>query len=292
MDTSMKEFHGKLAVITGAGSGIGRAIAGYCAREGMQLALADVHPDRLDSVAKELEPAHILTHALDVSDADAFHNFAHRCCSEFGAPHLLFNNAGILKLGPVWSHSYQEWEHFLSVNVMGVVNGLNAFVPAMLDAGKAAHIINTGSIGSLIVAPGMAQYGASKMAVRGITESLAYDLAELKAPISVSLVCPGPVLTSMSDDFLSGETSDGLHDPAAHLMAGEPGFIPPEECAARIFDGIREKRFWIFTHPFNQFLKGKLDAIVRGENPVYEEVTFDKDFTAPVDPGTAHGNLR
>jgi len=271
----MHQYTGKLAVITGAGSGIGRALARRCAREGMQLALVDVRSDRLDSLTTELKPTHTISRALDVSDAKAFQEFAHRCCTELGTPDLLFNNAGILQLGQVWTHSYEAWEHILSINIMGLVNGLNAFVPAMLDAGKPAHIINTGSVGSLVAAPGMAQYGASKMAVRGITESLAYDLAVLEAPICVSLVCPGPVLTSMSDDFLSGETGDGVHDPADHLMAGEAGFISPDECAERIFEGIRQKRFWIFTHPFNEHLKAQTQAIVQGENPVYREVTFD-----------------
>ncbi len=275
----MERFEGKIAVVTGAGSGIGRALAERCAREGMQVAVADIQPDRLATTAAKLEGegARVLARPLDVSDAAAVDEFARQCVSELGTPDLLFNNAGILRVGETWSHSFEEWQKILSINVMGVVNGLNAFLPAMLDEGKPAHIVNTGSVGSLVAAPGMAQYTAAKMAVRGITESLAYDLAAREAPIDVSLLCPGPVLTSISDDLLGIDSGSGDFDPADHLMAGQPGFITPDECVDRVFRAIRERRFWIFTHPFNHYLTSKTQSIVIGDNPVYCEVEFDSD---------------
>lgn len=248
-----------------------------CAREGMRVALVDIQPERLNTVTVELEGqgAQVLARRLDVSDAAELQDFARQCRTDLGTPDLLFNNAGILRIGQTWSHSFEEWQKILSINVMGVVNGLNAFVPLMLEAGKPAHIVNTGSVGSLVAAPGMAQYTAAKMAVRGITESLAYDLAALDAPIDVSLLCPGPVLTSISDELLGIEPGNEGRDPADHLMAGQPGFITPDDCADRVFEAIRERKFWIFTHPFNDYIASMTKAIVEGVNPVYREVEFD-----------------
>jgi NAD(P)-dependent dehydrogenase (short-subunit alcohol dehydrogenase family) len=273
----MDQFDGKLAVITGAGSGIGRALATRCAGEGMRVALADVQEEKLKALSAQLESegTRVFARTLDVSNAVEFKDFSQQCCKELGVPDLLFNNAGILRIGETWTHSFEEWQQILSINVMGVVNGLNAFVPLMLAEGKPAHIVNTGSVGSLVAAPGMAQYTAVKMAVRGITESLAYDLAAREAPIDVSLLCPGPVLTSISDALLGVETGTQEADPADHLMAGQPDFITPDDCADRVFRAIRERRFWIFTHPFNNYISSKTQAILKGENPVYEEVNFD-----------------
>jgi NAD(P)-dependent dehydrogenase (short-subunit alcohol dehydrogenase family) len=274
---TMDQFSGKFAVITGAGSGIGRALALRCAREGMRVALVDVQESKLQSLVAKLEAAgtQVLARALDVSDAAAVTAFAQQCANELGAPDLLFNNAGILRIGETWSHSSEEWQKIFAINVMGVVNGLNAFVPAMLAAGKPAHIVNTGSVGSLVAAPGMAQYTAVKMAVRGITECLAHDLAMRAAPIDVSLLCPGPVLTSIGDELMGIAPGGDEIDPADHMMAGQPDFITPDECAERVFKAIRERRFWIFPHPFNDYLKAKMQAVVDGENPVYQEVVFD-----------------
>ena len=232
---------------------------------------------KLQALRDKLEGdgAEVRAQTLDVSNAADYNAFAQQCIAELGTPDLLFNNAGILRFGDTWSHTGDEWQKILSINVMGVVNGLNAFVPAMLEAGKAAHIVNTGSVGSLVAAPGMAQYTAVKMAVRGITECLAYDLANQGASIDVSLLCPGPVLTSISDELLGIESGSAEVDPADHMMAGQPDFITPDECADRVFKAIRERRFWIFPHPFNDYLTAKTQAVINGENPVYQEVVFD-----------------
>jgi len=273
----MDQFNGNIAVVTGAGSGIGRALARRCGREGMRVALADLHEGRLQHLQEHLEGqgTEVLTCVLDVADAAAYANFAQRVMDELGTPGLLFNNAGILRIGETWTHSSQDWQQIIAINVMGVVHGLNAFVPAMLAAGRPAHIVNTGSVGSLVAAPAMAQYTAVKMAVRGITEALAYDLAAKAAPIGVSLLCPGPVLTAISNDLLGIEAASEEPEPAGHMMAGQPDFIAPDDCAEKVFAAIRENRFWIFTHPFGDYLGDRNAAILRGENPVYSEVRFD-----------------
>lgn len=278
----MKDFKGKTAVVTGAGSGIGMGLAVRCAREGMRVALADLHQGRLDALRAKLESegAEVLTSALDVSDAAAVMAFSMQCQEAFGVPDILFNNAGILRVGETWSHSPDEWRTILNVNVMGVVNGITAFVPPMIDADKPAHVVNTGSVGSLVSAPGMAQYTAAKMAVRGISESLAFDLAARESGVRVSLLCPGPVLTSISDDLMGIEATDEVVAPENHMMAGQPDFITPDDVAQCVFEAIAEDRFWIFTHPLNNYLETIHGAIVEGRNPEYREVVFDANLKA------------
>lgn len=273
----MDQFEDKVAVVTGAGSGIGRALARHCAARGMRLALADIHGGRLEALQRQLEGegATVITRALDVSDAAAFSAFAEQCNEALGCADLLFNNAGILRAGETWGHSAQDWQTMLSINVMGVVNGINAFVPAMLAADKACHVVNTGSVGSLVAAPGMAQYTAAKMAVRGISECLLNDLAAQGADIGVSLLCPGPVLTSISDDLMGIEPAAEVVESEEHSMAGLPDFLTPDEVAQCTFEAIAQRRFWIFTHPFNTYLGSMHQAIVDGQNPAYTEVTFD-----------------
>ncbi|MEE4659935.1 MAG: SDR family NAD(P)-dependent oxidoreductase [Halieaceae bacterium] len=273
----MDSFAGGVAVVTGAGSGIGRALAMECARQGMHVAVADLVSARLKTLGEALESmgVKVLTRELDVSDADAVDSFASDVLTRLGVPRLLFNNAGILQIGETWTQSPASWQRILSINLMGVVHGINAFVPAMLESGEAGHIVNTGSVGSLVVAPGMAQYTASKMAVRGVTESLAYDLATRDAALGVSLLCPGPVLTAISDELMGIAPGDEVVAPTEHLMAGQPDFIAPEQVASRVFEGIQAGKFWIFTHPFAAYLKEEFAAIVAAENPSYREVVFD-----------------
>jgi NAD(P)-dependent dehydrogenase (short-subunit alcohol dehydrogenase family) len=276
----MNEFKGKTAVVTGAGSGIGMGLATRCAREGMRVALADLHEGRLNTLRARLEDegAEVLTCAVDVSDSSGVTAFARQCEEAFGVPDLLFNNAGILRVGEAWSHSPDEWMTMLSINVMGVVNGISAFVPAMIEADKPAHVVNTGSVGSLVSAPGMAQYTAAKMAVRGISESLAFDLAAREAKVGVSLLCPGPVLTSISDDLMGVAATDQVVAPEDHMLAGQPDFITPDDVAQCVFDAISQERFWIFTHPLNRYLETMNSAIVEGRNPEYREVVFDANL--------------
>lgn len=278
----MDNFEGLTAVVTGSASGIGRAIAVKAANVGMNVCIADMNSSALDLLAEELKAKGVSVYAqtLDVSDSAAVKAFASECFSQFKSVELLFNNAGILSLGCAWEQSVEDWERLLSINVMGVVNGINAFLPTMVEAEKEAHVVNTGSVGSLVAAAGMAQYTASKMAVRGITECLSVELQLQQAPIGVSLLCPGPVATNIAEGVITRALGDEasaemIAEAKTATVAGDPNFITPDVCADIVFNAIRENKFWIFTHPFNGYYKGLTEALLNGENPSYSDVEFD-----------------
>lgn len=278
----MNSFKGATAVITGGASGIGRALTLRAAEEGMNLCVADMNSEALQSLADELAGSNIdvFTSTLDVSDAAALQAFADECFARFGSVELLFNNAGILRVGGSWDMTADQWSKMININIMGVVNGVNAFVPKMVELAKPARIVNTGSVGSLVAAPGMGQYTACKMAVRGITECLSLDLQMAEVPIDVSLLCPGPVSTNIADALIE-ETMGPDADPAMvadmkkATVSADPNFITPEECASRAFDAIKNNKFWIFTHPFNQYYRGVCESVLDGKNPEFSQVTFD-----------------
>ena len=278
----MNKFKGLTAVVTGAASGIGRAIATKAAGEGMNLGLVDMDLPALESFAKELEQqgVSVFFQRVDVTDAKAMLDFANSCFERFNTVDLLFNNAGILRVGGAWEQSAEDWQTMLSVNVMGVVNGVNAFLPRILEAGNNAHIVNTGSVGSLVAAPNMGQYTTCKMAVRGLTECLYLELKMQRMPVNVSLLCPGPVSTNIANALIGSFLGDDpdpekLAEVKAATEAADPNFISPQACADTVFDAIREEKFWIFTHPLSGHLHKLTQALVNGENPEYSEVKFD-----------------
>lgn len=279
----MDKFSGLTAVVTGAASGIGRALALKAASEGMSVCLADMNASALDALAEELIGLGARVHAqkVDVSDSDAVQAFSVECYARFGSIELLFNNAGILGLGCGWEQSVDDWDRMLSINVMGVVNGINAFVPRMVQAERKAHVVNTGSVGSLVAAAGMAQYTACKMAVRGISECLSIELQLQQSPVGVSLLCPGPVATNIAEGVItralgSDASREMIEEAKAATVAGDPNFITPGRCAEITFDAVREGRFWIFTHPFSAYYRRLTDSILSGENPRYSDVEFDQ----------------
>lgn len=251
MESAKATFSGGVAVITGAGSGIGEGIARQAAALGMKVVLADVAKARIDAVAKDIEAQGGIALAVvtDVSDPTALDRLAEVTHSTFGDVQLLINNAGIETLGFTWELSAQAWEKILNVNIHGVIHGVRAFVPAMITSGKPAYIANVASIGALGMMPIQTSYVLSKHAVLSFTESLYLEMELKQAPIQVSVIMPGPVSTRIFHD--SQVIPDPLiahHQAAMRTMLEQAG-ISGTEAAKRILTQIAAGEFWVSTHP-------------------------------------------
>ena len=201
----MKTFKGRTAVITGAGSGFGLETARIAAGLGMNVVMADVQQDALDRAAAEIEAlgAQVLAFRLDVSKAAEVEALGAATLARFGAPHIVFNNAGVASGGLIWENSAADWNWVLGVNLMGVAHGIRVFTPMMLAAAKVdpafqGHIVNTASMAGLLNAPNMGVYNASKHAVVSLSETLYQDLALVTDQISASVLCPYFVPTGIS----------------------------------------------------------------------------------------------
>ncbi|TNM42044.1 SDR family NAD(P)-dependent oxidoreductase, partial [Nocardioides albidus] len=248
MTTAHDVFSGRTAVITGAGSGIGKGLAQHAASLGMRLVLADIDQARLDALAAEL-PGEVLTVATDVADPEAVDRLAAAAFERFGSVELLVNNAGIMRIGYSWELSAEDWSTAIDVNLRGVVNGVRSFVPRLLAQGTAAHVVNVSSVGGFLPSPMMAPYTATKFAVLGLTESLALELQMLQSPVRVSVVTPGPVRSAIFAK--APETDDpallGFHEYLARQNVEEG--IPGEEYARTVLDAVAAGEYWVITHP-------------------------------------------
>jgi NAD(P)-dependent dehydrogenase (short-subunit alcohol dehydrogenase family) len=277
----MQEFAGRVAVVTGAGSGIGRALARQFAAAGMKLVLADIEPAPLEAVREELRTAGTpaIAQTVDVSRAADIDALAERAFSEFGAVHILCNNAGVLHRNkPAWEHTVADWRWVLDVNLWGVIHGLRAFVPAMLERGEEGHIVNTASMAGLITGGiGTAPYDASKHAVLSLTESLYKDLRLRQAKLSASVLCPGAVDTNIfeADRNRASEYGPSEGEPATSRVtaaqAGESvgGALAPAEVAQAVFEAIQEDRFYVLAAQsvIFEWVKMGHDRMWEGRNP-------------------------
>lgn len=255
----MKTFSGRVAVITGAAEGIGKAIALHAARQGMKLVLADLNPDTLSRTMSELvaEGAEVTGLDVDVSDTTRVEALADLAYSRFGAVHLLVNNAGVALAKSVWETSQKDWDWVMGVNLYGVTNGLRAFVPRMLAGGDEGHIVNVASVAGLISEPGMAAYNASKFGVVTVSEGLFHDLALRQAPIGVSVLCPAWVRTRIAEAERHRAATDRTDftrlDPhtlstGQAMMKAVRNGIAAEDVADKTFAAIRDNRFYVLTH--------------------------------------------
>ena len=197
----MKEFKGKVAVITGAASGIGRALADRCVQEGMKVVLADVEVETLAKTEASLKAsgATVLAVQTDVSQARDVAALAQKTLEVFGAVHLLCNNAGVGTEAAIWESTLEEWEWVMGVNLWGVIHGVRTFVPLMLAQDTECHIVNTASMAGLISGPGLGAYKVTKHAVVTLSETLYHELAERGARVKVSVLCPGVVNTRIME---------------------------------------------------------------------------------------------
>jgi NAD(P)-dependent dehydrogenase (short-subunit alcohol dehydrogenase family) len=249
----MEALAGKVAVITGAGSGIGRALAQACAAEGMRFALLDLKLPALEETARACRAGdEALLQACDVTDEAAVERCAAAVYERFGAAHLLFNNAGVFTGGPMWTAPTREWRWCFEVNVMGVVHGLRSFIPRMLKAGEPAHIVNTASVGGLTSPPHYSVYSASKHAVVALSECLYHDLREVTDQIGVSVLCPAFVKTAIANAPDDDAADASNPEAAAHrkmtrdLM--EKARLSADDVARIALGGVKTKRFYILTH--------------------------------------------
>ncbi|MBA4112332.1 MAG: hypothetical protein C0492_03035 [Verminephrobacter sp.] len=277
------EFKGKTAVLTGAGSGFGLECARIGARLGMNLVLVDVQQDALDAAATEMRAAgaQVLAQRVDVSDAAQMEQLGAAVLERFGAPHLVFNNAGVGAGGLVWENSVKDWEWVLGVNLMGVVHGVRVFTPMMLDAAKKdpawrGHIVNTASMAGLLAPPNMGIYNVSKHAVVSLSETLYQDLSLVTDQVSASVLCPYFVATGINDSHRNrpGELASGK--PTKSQLIGQAmigkavssGKVTAAEVAQKVFDAVAAGQFYIFSHPKAiGAVQTRLEDIMLARNP-------------------------
>lgn len=261
----MKDFQGKVAVVTGAASGIGRALAGKSVQEGMKVVLADVEERALKQAEEELQAggAQVVAVRTDVSQADEVEALAKITFETFGAVHLLFNNAGVGAGTTVLESSLADWQWVLGVNLWGVIYGLHFFVPRMLAQDSEGHIINTASGAGLISSAGLGIYKVSKHGVVTLSETLALELAARGARLKASVLCPGVVSTRIMDAernrpqaFANAPEEQHVSPETAAMEAALQAFsqlvqagLAPSQVAEMVFDAIRQEKFYILTHP-------------------------------------------
>jgi NAD(P)-dependent dehydrogenase (short-subunit alcohol dehydrogenase family) len=276
----MKDFQGKVAVITGGASGLGRAMAERFAREGMKLVLADVEPNALAQAESEMKAAGatVIGVRTDVSKAADVEALAQTTLNTYGAVHLVANNAGVSPLGNIWENSTADWEWTLGVNLWGVIHGVRVFTPIMLAQGGDAHIVNTASVAGLISPPGSGIYNVTKHAVVTLTETLYHDLAQKRARIKCSVLCPAYVPTGIVDSERNRPPQ--LHNPGREKSAEElareanlrkavsSGRLTADDVAQKVYEAVRNERFYILTHPkIKPSIQWRMEDILRERNP-------------------------
>jgi NAD(P)-dependent dehydrogenase (short-subunit alcohol dehydrogenase family) len=274
----MKNFKSGVAVITGAASGIGRALAERCAREGMKVILADIEPGALAELEANLQAngGTALAVRADVSQANDVAALAEKTLEAFGAVHLLCNNAGVATNGTVWESSLTDWEWVLGVNLWGVIHSVRTFVPIMLAQDTECHVVNTASMSGLISIPRGSVYAVSKHGVVTLSEALYHELAERGGKVKVSVLCPGLVQTRIVDcarnrpERLAARAPMGSVEAAGWetLRQQMQTAMPPAQVVDAVFQAIREERFYILTHPEGKdWIRTRMEDILRERKP-------------------------
>jgi NAD(P)-dependent dehydrogenase (short-subunit alcohol dehydrogenase family) len=279
------DFKNKTAVLTGAGSGFGLECARIGAKLGMNLVLADVQQDALDKAVAEITAmgAQVLPFKLDVSKADQVEAMGAATLARFGAPHLVFNNAGIGAGGLIWENTLKDWEWVVGVNIMGVAHGVRVFTPMMLEAAQKepsyqGHIVNTASMAGLLNAPNMGVYNVSKHAVVSLSETLYQDLQLVSDQVSASVLCPFFVPTGISqshrnrpEEFMQRgvkPTKSQMIGQAMSDKAVGSGKVSAADVAQMVFDAVHKGQFYIYSHPkaINS-VQTRLEDIMQARNP-------------------------
>ena len=277
----MKQYQGRTAVITGAASGFGLEVARLAAQRGMNLVLCDVQADAMARLQEEFGAHPLLLRQVDVAKADQMLALAEAVQSRFGAPHVVFNNAGVGSGGLIWENSLSDWEWVLGVNLMGVVHGVRLFTPMMLAAAEAdpsfeGHIVNTASMAGMLNPPNMGVYNVSKHAVVSLSETLYQDLSLVTEQVRCSVLCPYFVPTGISQSHRNRTPDHPMGKPSRSQLVSQAmtdkavsaGKITAADVAAMVFQAMDEDRFYIFSHP--QALGGvqtRLEDVMQQRNP-------------------------
>ena len=247
----MKEFKGRVAVVTGAASGIGLALCERFAAEGMHVVMADLKDSALEDsaamVRSAVPGAQVMTHATDVRQWEDVAALAAATKAKFDGAHVVCNNAGVRTMGKIWNVSLEDWHWVIDINLWGVIHGMKAFLPDMIARGEPGHFVNTASAAGLLAMSDNGPYSASKFGVVGVSESLIMELREEGAPIGVSVLCPGRVPTNI-------RANSNMRRPSGEPVTSRPNnegsrAVSPPEVAGMVCNAIRDDRFWILTHP-------------------------------------------
>jgi NAD(P)-dependent dehydrogenase (short-subunit alcohol dehydrogenase family) len=279
----MKTFAGRTAVITGAGSGFGLEVSRIAATRKMNVVMADVQQDALDRAAAEIRAlgAAVLAQRVDVAHAAEVEALGEATRERFGAPHFVFNNAGVGAGGLIWENTAADWAWVLGVNVMGVAHGIRVFTPMMLEAAEMdpsyeGHIVNTASMAGLLNPPNMGVYNASKHAVVAMSETLYQDLQLVSDQITASVLCPFFVPTGITESQRNRPEALAADKPTRSQLIGKAmndravgsGKVSAADVARFVFDAIGERRFYIYSHPKSlASVQTRLEDIMQARNP-------------------------
>jgi NAD(P)-dependent dehydrogenase (short-subunit alcohol dehydrogenase family) len=278
----MQDFTGKVAVVTGSASGIGRGLAEKCVREGMKVVLADIEEPALRQTAAELSAigtGSVLPVVTNVAKKEQVEALAEKTLAEFGAIDLLFNNAGVGVSKPMWELTQADWEWVLNVNLWGVINGVRTFLPIMMKQDTESYIVNTSSVSGLTSAPNMGPYNVTKHGIVTLTETLYMDLLTSGIRhIKVAVICPGMVNTRAYEPERNRPAE--WQNPPREISPQEQqryemgrkameAAMSPSTVADKVFEALAEDKFYILTHPhFNPVIQMRMEDILQGRNPM------------------------
>jgi len=276
----VKDLRGRVAVVTGAASGIGRALAMRLGRDGMKVVLADVEPDALQRTAQELEKTgvEVLPVVTDVAQAEQVQALAGQTLAAFGKVHVVCNNAGVMIGGLSWEAPVEDYEWVMGVNLWGVIHGIRTFVPILLEQGEQGHVINTASMAALTNMPYSGIYFMTKHAVLSLSETLFHELTLRGARVGVSVVCPEVVATNIDksernrpEGLDSGQVRSQEREVVeAALSKGVGSGVPPDWIADRAIDAMGEGRFYVLAEDgWRRTAETRLEDIRLARNPTF-----------------------